>query len=114
MEEGAFDLETLLISVCDDRELAEQVVSLFLSDIPIQLDELDEALAAGDAETARRIAHSIKGAAATIGGPFLRDEALECEQLGRDGELEAIKARTAALRRLFGELREELLAAGFE
>ncbi len=115
MEETViFDLRQLCISVCDDRELAAQVVGLFLSDIPLQLDELDRAVAAGDAPTVRRVAHSIKGAAATIGGDLLRDAALECEHFGHSGDLEAVRARAADLRGRFEELRQVLLAEGFE
>ncbi|MCC8189499.1 MAG: Hpt domain-containing protein [Planctomycetes bacterium] len=112
-DDVVFNMEQLLNSTCDDRELASQVVGVFLSDIPVQLQELDKALAAGDAKTAERVAHSIKGASATVGGCLLRDVAFACEQYGREARLADLQSRVRDLRDSFEALKTALLAAGF-
>lgn len=112
-DSNIFDMEQLLNSTCDDRELAAQVVGVFLADIPMQLDNLDAALAAGDAKTAERVAHSVKGASATVGGELLRAVAFECEQYGRDSRLEELKAKVPELKTQYQALRAALLEAGF-
>lgn len=110
-DESIFDMVKLLENTCDDRELAAQVVGVFLTDIPVQLNDLDQALAAGDAKTAERVCHSIKGASATVGGEALRAIAYTCERLGHDGDLDALKNHVGELRaqfeRLDGVLRDE-------
>lgn len=108
-----FDMEQLLNSTCDDKELAGQVVEVFLADIPVQLDDLDKALAAGDAKTAERVAHSIKGASATVGGELLRGVAFECEQYGREARLDELKAKMPLLKEQYQALCCALIAAGF-
>ena len=109
----AFSIEQLLSSVCNDRELAEQVLEVFKSDFPAQIEDLDKALLDGDARAAERISHSIKGASATIGGNALRDVAYECEKLGHEGRLEGIKERVPELLRQFEALCLELESSGF-
>ncbi len=102
------DLKQLDISTGGDDELAEQVVEVFLSDLPDQLDGLAQAVRANEVKTAERIAHSIKGAAATVGGIALRDTASECEQLGHAGDLTTMASLLPALRDQFAELGEAL------
>lgn len=110
---SVFDREQLLKSTRDDEELAGQVVGLFLTDIPEQPETLEGALGAGDAKTAERVAHSIKGASATVGGMRLYETAFTCEQLGREARPGEFRVRVDDLRREYRELREALLAAGF-
>ena len=112
-DQTIFDMTRLLEATCDDRELAAQVVGGGLADIPVQLADLDQAIAAGDAKTAERVAHSIKGAAATVGGEALRAIAFECEQLSRDGRLDELGGKVADLRGRYQALDDALRKEGF-
>ena len=112
-DKSVFDMEKLLDSTCDDKELVAQVAGVFLADIPVQLVDLEKALATGDAKTAERVAHSIKGASATVGGESLRDIAFDCEQLGRDGRLDELHDKLADLRARYEELSQALRDEGF-
>lgn len=108
-----FDKQQLLTMSGDDEELAAQVAGIFLFDIPNQLRALDEALAAGDAKTAERVAHSIKGASATVGGEALRAAALVGEQLGREEKLPELAAQLDTIKQKYGELEKVLLDSGY-
>jgi HPt (histidine-containing phosphotransfer) domain-containing protein len=55
-----------------------------------------------------RHAHSIKGAAANVGGERLRKVAAEMEKAAHDGELTAVIGRMAELRARFLELQEAI------
>ncbi|MCD8139274.1 MAG: Hpt domain-containing protein [Planctomycetaceae bacterium] len=112
-DNSVFDMNQLLESTCDDRELAAQVVGVFLNDIPKQLADLDAAIAAADVKTAERVAHSIKGAAATVGGESLRATALDCEQLAREGDLDGVQSHIPDLKSHYDLLKNALLEAGF-
>ena len=48
------------------------VVDTFLADMPLQIEALQVLLESGDAPASMRDAHSIKGAAANVGGERLR------------------------------------------
>ena len=112
-DKNIFDMDQLLRSTCDDNELAEQVVGVFLADIPVQLSSLQKALDENDVKTAERVAHSIKGAAATVGGEALRQLALESELMGKDGDLASMRLKIDAIRSQYALLESELRAAGF-
>lgn len=108
-----FDVTHIMTAVADDRDLAEQVIGLFLSDIPLQLQQLGEAIADSDAATAQRIAHSIKGAAATVGAEMLRAVAYAGEIAGRDGKLDELSALSGTIRERFEETAQLMRDEGF-
>ncbi len=111
-DKSVFDMGSLLRSTCDDKELAGQVVEVFLSDIPVQLADLQSALDRNDAVTAERVAHSIKGASATVGGALLRDVAFECEQCGKSSDLAGLRDRMTKLREQYDILQQVLRGSG--
>ena len=94
-----FDRASLLNRLMGDEELARTVLEGFLEDLPRQINELEGLLVAGDVIDSQNRAHTIKGAAASVGGEALRMTATAMEQMARDGELEN-------MRRLLPELKE--------
>lgn len=113
-DETVFDLSQIMVAVADDRELAAQVIGVFLSDIPTQLADLEAAIKQKDAATAQRVAHSIKGASATVGAEELRSVAFEGELLGRDGRLDELEALVPEIRERFTVAARAMREAGFE
>jgi PAS domain S-box-containing protein len=103
----------LLQRVMDDEALAAAVLEAFLEDMPRQIQLLKELTEAGDAPSASRQAHSIKGAAANVGGERLRGLALRMEKAADVGELEAVRERIADVAAEFALLRAAILAEGF-
>ncbi len=59
----------------------QQSVSHFLEDTPAYLDQLEQAARNGDADTARAMAHSIKGSSGNLGATTLAQLAKEVEEL---------------------------------
>ncbi len=100
-----FDEAALMKRLMGDRDLARTLVGSFLEDIPKQLAALESHLNAGDAAAAERQAHSITGAAATVGSDAVRRVASEMEQAGRAGDLQEMSVRLS-------ELAEQFQAAG--
>jgi HPt (histidine-containing phosphotransfer) domain-containing protein len=103
-----FDKTGMMARLMDDEDLARTVAEGFLEDIPRQIEALRGYLEAGDAPGAGRQAHTIKGASANVGGEALREVAAEMEKAGKDGDLDAIKARMADLEVQFGQLKEAM------
>ncbi len=85
--ECTFDEEPLLRRLMGDRQLASSVIRGFLDDFPHQLSRLRRLLSEGDLPAARLYAHSLKGAAATVGAECLRSAASAIEQAGSAGDL---------------------------
>ncbi len=92
-----YDRAGVLRRMMGDRELAAKVTEAFLSDMPGQIQALKDFLEQGDARSFGRQAHSIKGAAATVGGERLRKVAWEMEKAADAGDLDTVNARIADL-----------------
>jgi histidine phosphotransfer protein HptB len=60
-------------------DFVKELVQTFLEEAPVMLQELRDALAAGDADTFRRAAHSLKSNSLTFGAPTLAGMARELE-----------------------------------
>jgi signal transduction histidine kinase/DNA-binding response OmpR family regulator len=100
-----FDKAGMMVRLMDDEDLARTVVRVFLEDIPKQIEVLKGYLKAGDAASAERQAHSIKGASANVGGEALREVAFEMEKAAKAGDLESITARLPELKIQFARLK---------
>jgi CheY-like chemotaxis protein len=83
---AVFDHVALLRRLMGNHALAENAASAFLEAAPFQLMNLRRQLAGEDSQAARREAHALKGAAATVSAPVLRSLALEAEQAAAGGE----------------------------
>jgi CheY-like chemotaxis protein/HPt (histidine-containing phosphotransfer) domain-containing protein len=105
--DGAFNEKELLGRLMGDRSLAGKVVAGFLQDAPSQLRHLRERLEEGDADGARRQAHTLKGAASTVSARSLSALARKIEDAARAGELE----RAGKLLPRLGQELEQLTAA---
>jgi HPt (histidine-containing phosphotransfer) domain-containing protein len=78
-------------------EFVVELVDTFLTEAPTMLDQLRRALAAGDADTFRRAAHSLKSNSNTFGALALGAMARELELNGLDPVVKATGAPLAAL-----------------
>ncbi len=87
-EKETMNVNVALERVGGDGELLQEIAALFLEDYPAQMEKLKQAIAAGDAETVERTAHSIKGAVSNFAADAAYDAALELEMMGRSGTLQ--------------------------
>lgn len=83
-------------------QLLRSLFGMFLDDEPARLATLAEAVAKGDLKLTRYHAHSLKGAAATMGMEPLRDACRELEFAAK-AEPAEVTALTPALERLIHE-----------
>jgi len=82
-------------------EFLARLFEVFLEDEPRRITALGDAVCRGDLELVRYLAHSIKGAAATLGMERLCDAARELEHAAKDGQAEALARQYT---RVLGEL----------
>jgi HPt (histidine-containing phosphotransfer) domain-containing protein len=104
-------LDELRASVGGDQVFFAELVDELLQDAPRQLAALRESAAGGDAEGARRAAHTLKGNGRTFGAAELSEVGLELENAAAGGDLNAVLARADALEEAWERARAELLVA---
>ena len=110
-EEGGviFDEAALVERLTGDREAAQMVALGFLDDIVAQVAEFRLVLDRGDLQTARRMAHTMKGAAVSAGAVWLHAQSLKLEEAGRAADLEAMKTRFIDIEDHLDALRKAVL-----
>lgn len=100
----ALDLEALQpifeLQAAGQEGLLAEIVGILRQDGAAQLAALRDALARGDAEQARRLAHTLKGEALTCGATALADACRDAEVSARDGRLAEAAAALPKLKRL--------------
>lgn len=69
-------------------DFIQELITTFLEDAPLQIQQMKEALQKKDAEAFRRAAHTVKSNAATFGATELANIARELENMGRENNLE--------------------------
>ncbi|MCX5807169.1 MAG: PAS domain S-box protein [Proteobacteria bacterium] len=104
-----WDKAGMLERLMDDEELTKKITDGFLTDIPQQIQALKTFLEAGSVSDVERQAHTIKGAAANIGGERLRAVAFEMEKEARDGDLTAVNMSVANLVTQFEQLKKVMV-----
>ena len=103
-----FDRAGMMERLMNDEDLVRMIVEGFLGDIPRQMEVLRGCLDAGDRLGAERQAHTIKGAAANVGGNDLCAVAFEIEKAAEAGDLKAAGEHLPELESAFDRLRTEM------
>jgi CheY-like chemotaxis protein len=108
-----FNRTAALARVDGDTELLSQMVSIFIDFWPRTVTEIYRAIRCEDSQALERAAHSLKGAAASIGATATSHTAARLEKIGRDGDLihagvvcDSLEAELECLRPLLAEFVE--------
>jgi PAS domain S-box-containing protein len=100
-----FDKEDFVERLMGNEKLARRVAATFITSMPQQLTALATAIKSFDGPATRLAAHSIKGAAANVGGSAIRELAAKLEKMGESGEMESAAEVLPALDASFQALR---------
>jgi histidine phosphotransfer protein HptB len=84
-------IEETLERMSGDRELLANLFQLYIDDAPKKLRSLHEHVGEADFYQVERIAHSLKGASATVGAARLSGLAAELEQAAKTGSRERLE-----------------------
>lgn len=105
---SSLDREVALARVGGDAELLREIAVLFVQDYPKVLDQLQDAIARGDAQTIERTAHGLKGSVSTFGARAAMEAARTLETMGRTCQLDELRQALATLELALAALRPEL------
>ena len=111
--DGVLDLAVLAEVTGGDAELATAIIEDFLASTHVDLDALDDALAAGELDQARRYAHRIKGTARTVGAHAIAKLAQQLETAtSSDSDAAELAPLAAGLRERFADCRSAAAMIG--
>jgi HPt (histidine-containing phosphotransfer) domain-containing protein len=108
-----FDSQALLKRLMGDRQLAEVIVKKFISDVPTQLNNLQNRFDEADETGARLQAHTLKGSAATVSATGLRAVAQEMERTAAAGQLDRFSELLPRAVEEFARLKNTLEITGW-
>ena len=106
-EPAVFDRAGALQRLGNDAELLDGLIETCLDDVQRDLARLKVALEQGQAEDARRHAHSIKGAASNVGAEALRVYAGRLEEMAKESRLDQVSDGLPELERRLAEFAGE-------
>jgi signal transduction histidine kinase/HPt (histidine-containing phosphotransfer) domain-containing protein len=109
-DQEAFDFSRAMAVVDGDMELLREIATLFLDECVLKIDQIREGIRAGDARIVEEAAHSLKGAAGSIGAKQLEQRFLELEMAGNAGVPQESEVDLAGLKQGIDVFREALKA----
>ncbi|HUE37730.1 MAG TPA: response regulator [Candidatus Acidoferrum sp.] len=104
----AVDMERLNEMAGGDKDMLRELVDLFYKQTTRQLSQLEDAVRDNKAEEVRHVAHSCKGASATMGMAPLAAIFFELEKMGRAMELKGADSLLADAKQEFKRTRDFL------
>ena len=111
MPDATIDATTfaeLLETVGGDREFLAELVETYLADSPGLFGKLKQAIAEGDAATARRAAHTLKSTSATFGANDLAAQCRDIEAAAAAGDLTGLDGRVASAEAAYAQVEAAL------
>ncbi len=100
-----FDRKNLLRRLLDDEDILNTIVEVYLNDMPTLIGSLESSLERGDHSECERLAHSIKGASAGVGGEQVRATAFQMERAAKLGNLDEVEGLLPELEKQFESLK---------
>lgn len=102
------DVDQGLVNCMDDEGLFLSVVSMYIDQIKEYLSPLTEHFQTENFEEYGKLAHSIKGASASVGAHIVQAHSLELEQAAKLQDFAPIKAQHSAYFALLEQTVSEL------
>ncbi len=91
-----------------EADVLNEVLGLFLADVPGRMARLRAAWQDGDAGGVQRAAHSLKGSAGNIGATAMLGVCQELDEQGRAGDLSRLAPLVASLDAEYAKVAAEI------
>lgn len=102
------DRQKTLAQVEGDAHLVSEMVSIFLANIPKQIDAMRDAVEKGDLKSLARLAHSVKGSVLNFSAQAAANAALKLETAARQGNLALTRQSWKELQDSIEQVKSEL------
>ena len=104
-KEVKIDMKRAMEAVAGDKDLLNELLSMFYEDSRLKLKEIERAIKDRDYEKVRELAHTIKGASSNIGLTEIYEICLELENMAKKKDLSGAD-------NLYSKLKENIEAVG--
>lgn len=104
------DWDAALRRMDGDRELLQELINIFLAELPERITQIREAVTTRDAPALRHAAHAIKGTVSTFSANHAFAAAQALERMGDDGDLSASDSTLNDLEQALSHLQHALLS----
>ena len=91
-----------------EPDVLNEVLGMFLVEVPPRLQKLRNAMAAGNIEEVHRTAHSLKGSAGNIGANAMFAACKELDDRSRGGDVAAVGPLIEAVGVEYGRVKTEI------
>ena len=105
MPSRPIDIQQAMTNLGGDRELFDEVLTVFLDSVPVLLSELHEACTKTDLKRLHAAAHSLKGSASNICAEPMRRIAAQLEEVGIRDEANSASSLLSELEKQLDRLR---------
>jgi len=103
-----YNYKTLLVATGGDADLAQELLTTLLGQIPGTVDEIEKARESNDFGTLRKVAHTLRGPLGTIGDEGTLKMAIQLEAAAVDHDIEQAGQFSEKLQILLNELACQL------
>jgi PAS domain S-box-containing protein len=112
--DAVFDRAAVLATLDRDSDLLRDIVGIFLTRCPNQMEKIRDAVLVRDSKLLERAAHALKGSAANLLARSVMDAAGKLEEIGRAGSfagsagaLQSLETEVLKLQAALGEFEKE-------
>ena len=105
---GILDRNELVGRLMGNREIAQKMVSRFLSSVPQEIDLLESMIRIGDPKEIATLAHRHKGTAKTLAASRIAALSMQIERQSGDGAISNLLSLVDDLRVAHEQLQKEL------
>jgi len=102
------NMKTLMQRVGDDKEIANEILEMFIDTIPELIDNLKAAISQGNSDLLIKTSHEIKGISGNISAEKLAETAAQLESYGKKNDFDNCKEILPIFDKEFEELRVEI------
>ncbi|GEM_PF-2094552 len=98
MADKVFNENAFFEHLGGDRELGDEILSVYIVDAPARVESLAEALQIDDLDLVVKFSHALKGISATIRAERVASLAEKIERLARKGDLSSVRSHLPLVR----------------
>ncbi len=106
--ENIINYEELLLRCQCSKEIAEEIIAIFIKDADARIIEMRTLLQNKNQKQLEICSHALRGAASTISGERVKNIAWEVENLSHIGDLSVIPDRLNELQFALNQIKEEI------
>ncbi len=107
-DQAIFDKKELLNLMDGDEKLLNEVMEVFLGDVPQQIVAMKKAIEERDSEHVEHKGHNLKGASLNVAAPQLASIALNIENAGKTDDLDLASSLLIQLEQAFADFLDHI------